>query len=199
MDKSVLMVLSGPSGVGKDTIVEEYTRRYGDMIHSISSTTRERLGEEKEGVDYYFISVEEFERRIERGDFLEYAEVHGNYYGTSKEVVTRLMGEGKNVLLEIDPQGAMQVRKSMDEAVLVFIYPPSLRELERRIRERKRDTPEQIELRLRNATAELQHMQSYDYAIENKDIGLAVEQLHTVLMAEQLRAFRVRQNWDPEK
>ncbi len=199
MPPGVLMVLSGPSGVGKGTIVAEYGRKYGDMVPSISSTTREKRVGEEEGVHYYFITPEEFERRIARDAFIEYAQVHGHYYGTSKEAVREQLFAGKNVLLEIDPQGAVQVKEKMkkrgEEAVLVFIYPPSRQELEKRLRLRATETPDQIELRLKNAFAELNRIHSYDYAIENKDVQLAVEQLHTVLVAEQLRAFRVERSW----
>jgi len=150
-----LFVVAGPSGAGKGTLISELLRRYPTAWLSVSATTRKPRRDETEGVQYHFITESEFRRMIDGGDFLEWAEVHGNRYGTLRSEVERRLAEGRDVVLEIDPQGAFQVKELMPEAVLVFIIAPSMDELERRIRGRGAETDEQVRTRLETAEREL--------------------------------------------
>ena len=187
MPKGALIIISGPSGAGKGTLVDRLVARVPHLWVSVSATTRAPRPGEVPGEDYVFLSAEEFARRIASGDFLEWAEVHGNRYGTLRTEVEARLAEGRDVILEIDPQGALQVKELMPEAVLVFIIAPSLDELERRIRTRGAETDEQIRMRLATAMRELELVESYDHVVENDDVARAtdelvalIESLHTV-------------------
>jgi len=177
MPKGALIIISGPSGAGKGTLVDRLVARVPRLWVSVSATTRAPRPGEVPGEDYIFISSEEFSRRIEAGDFLEWAEVHGNRYGTLRSEVEARLAEGRDVILEIDPQGALQVKELMPEAVLVFIIAPSLDELERRIRTRGAETDEQIRTRLATAVRELELVECYDHVVENDDVARATDEL----------------------
>lgn len=177
MPKGALIIISGPSGAGKGTLVDRLVARVPHVWVSVSATTRSPRPGEVPGEDYIFISAEEFSRRIEEGDFLEWAEVHGNRYGTLRSEVEARLAEGRDVILEIDPQGALQVKELMPEAVLVFIIAPSLDELERRIRTRGAETDEQIRTRLATAVRELELVECYDHVVENDDVARATDEL----------------------
>ena len=177
MPPGVLFIISGPSGAGKGTLVDRLVARVPDVRVSVSATTRAPRPGEVEGEDYLFISPEEFDRRIAGGDFLEWAEVHGNRYGTLRSAVQRHLDAGSDVILEIDPQGARQVKEQMPESVLVFITAPSLEELERRIRHRGAETDEQIRTRLETAERELRLVGTYDHVVENDDVAQAADRL----------------------
>jgi guanylate kinase len=164
---SLLIVVSGPSGSGKGTLCQMLREDLPELSYSVSLTSRPLRGNEQNGVEYYFVSKEEFLRLIDAGEFLEWAEVYGNYYGTLRSTVEVSLHEGKDVLLEVDVQGAQSVKKAFPEAVLIFIMPPSLDELNKRICGRGTDTPEAIDLRLRCAPDELQAAKKYDYIIYN--------------------------------
>lgn len=185
MPKGSLIVISGPSGAGKGTLVDRLVARVPRLWVSISATTRAPRPHEVDGEDYYFISAEEFAARIEAGEFLEWAEVHGNRYGTLAATVGQRLEQGIDVILEIDPQGALQVKNLMPEAVLVFIIAPSMEELERRIRARGAETNEQIKTRLATAVRELQLVETYDHVVENDDVARATDEL--VAIIESLR------------
>lgn len=172
-----LVIISGPSGAGKGTLVERLVTRVPGLWVSVSATTRRPRPGETDGVDYYFLTSEEFDRRIAAGDFLEWAQVHGNRYGTLRSSVEAKMAEGRDVILEIDPQGALQVKALMPEAVLVFIIAPSFAELERRIRSRGAETDEQIKTRLATAVHELELVGDYDYVVENDEVSRATREL----------------------
>jgi len=172
-----LIIVSGPSGAGKGTLVERLAARVPRVWVSVSATTRAPRPGEVDGEDYFFLSGEEFDRRIAAGDFLEWAEVHGNRYGTLRSAVEEKMAEGRDVVLEIDPQGAFQVKEAIPGALLVFILAPSLDELERRIRLRGAETDEQVRRRLETAVRELELVGSYDYVIENDDVSQAADTL----------------------
>ncbi|MDI6900296.1 MAG: guanylate kinase [Anaerosomatales bacterium] len=172
-----LIIVSGPSGAGKGTLVERLEARVPRVWVSVSATTRAPRPGEVDGEDYFFLSPEEFDRRLASGDFLEWAEVHGNRYGTLRSAVEERMAEGRDVVLEIDPQGAFQVKDAMPHASLVFIVAPSLDELERRIRRRGAETDEQVRRRLATAVRELELVGSYDYVIENDDVSQATDKL----------------------
>ena len=178
-----LSVLSGPSGVGKGTLRENALADMEGLVYSISCTTRKPRAGERDGVEYRFIAESDFEDRIKRGLFLEHARVHGAYYGTLKEDVERERDAGRDVLLEIDVQGALQVRIAVPDAVLLFVAPPSLEELERRLRERGTEDEEKLRLRLRNAEHELAQSGKYDHVIVNDRLEDASAELRKIILA----------------
>ena len=181
--KRVLFVFSGPSGVGKGTLKAKLIEEFGEEIaFSVSATTRGPREGEIDGKDYFFITRQEFEARIANQDFLEHAEFAGNLYGTPKPYVVKLLEQGKNVLLEIEVQGAMQVKASMPECVSVFILPPSEEELEHRLRGRGTETEEKVLARLETAKRELKFADRYDYRVVNNDLDTAYAELRAIYM-----------------
>ncbi len=186
--KGTLMVVSGPAGVGKGTIVKSACEKAKGNIHlSISATTRNPRPIDKEGVTYYFKTKEEFQSMIEHNEVLEWAEYVGNYYGTPRKPVEEALSKGVDVILEIEVQGAMQIKKNFPGAVLTFVAPPSREELENRLRGRGTETEEQILSRLKTAEGELSRMNEYDYIVVNDQIEQASEDLLTILRAEKLK------------
>ncbi len=183
----LLVVLSGPSGVGKSTICGELVTKHPGITISTSMTTRPSRPGEKEGEDYFFVTREEFEQRIKDGYFLEWARVHGNYYGTPYDKVREKMAEGWDVLLEIDVQGALQVRNVFKEAVLIFVAPPSWQELETRIKERGTEEGEVVNERLRVACEEMKACSSYDYLVVNESLEEVVDKVASIVIAERCR------------
>ncbi len=182
-----LIVISGPSGVGKGTVLRGLLAADVGTRRCVTCTTRERTDDEVEGKDYFFLSEQEFRSRIDQGFFLEFAHVHLNFYGTPLAGVQELRDQGLDVLLEIDVQGGLTVKGKVPDAVLVFIVPPSYAELERRLRDRKRDSEESILKRLENARGEIQQISRYEYLVVNDEIESAVERLHAIVIAERLR------------
>ena len=190
MAKGFLLVISGPSGSGKGTVCNELLKNNKDIIFSVSTTTRKaRVGEE-DGINYFFIDEEEHKRMVENDEFLENAQVHGNYYGTPKKFVFDSIDQGKVVLLEIDVQGALQVEAKYNEAVTVFLLPPSMEELENRITKRGTETLESIRLRMKNAYDEIGLLDQYDYLVLNDDVELAVEKVESIIRGERLKVKR---------
>ena len=179
--KARLFVIAAPSGAGKTTLVKALTTRNPELRFSISYTTRPKRRNEAHGVDYLFVDKEEFDRLRDSGALLESAEVFDNFYGTSRDQVRKHLAEGRHVILEIDWQGARQVRTAMPECVTVFILPPTREELERRLRSRGTDTDEVIERRLRDALSDMSHWDEFDYVIFNDDLDQAVADLEAVL------------------
>ena len=182
--RGVLFVFSGPSGVGKGTLKAKLFEEFaGRIAYSVSATTRGPREGEADGKDYFFISRQEFERRVKNNEFLEHAEFAGNCYGTPRAYVEKLLDSGMNVVLEIDVQGALQVMKSMPECVSVFILPPSFEELEHRLRGRGTETEEKVRERLETAKRELPYAPQYDYQIVNGgDIEAAYQSLREVFL-----------------
>jgi guanylate kinase len=190
--KALMIVVSAPSGAGKSTLCNRLVADFPNIVYSVSCTTRPPRGTEQNGVEYYFLSKEEFLQRVERGDFLEYAEVHGNYYGTLAETVLSAMDAGNHVLLDIDVQGAAQVRERavsypenhpLRSGFLdIFILPPSLEELERRLRGRGTDSEAVIQTRLQNARRELAEADHYRYRIVNDDLDTAYNELRSIIL-----------------
>lgn len=181
-----LFVISGPSGTGKGTICKELLKEIGNEF-SVSMTTRSPREGEVDGKDYYFVTREEFLANIEAGNFLEYATVFDNLYGTPKDMVLNRLERGRNVILDIDVQGGLQVKKAMPEAILVFILPPSLAELRRRLEGRGTETAEKIECRLGQALNEIRLIGEYDYYIVNENIDEAVALAKDIMAAEAAR------------
>ncbi len=188
--KGVLLVLSGPSGAGKGTVCHEMRKRLENMKYSISATTRKPRVIEREGREYFFLSKEEFEEKIKDGKFLEYALVYDNYYGTPRDYVEDILNQGYDCILEIDPQGAMQIKEKMEDAVFIFIAPPSMEELKKRLTFRGTEKPEEIAKRLGNAEREFKNMPNYDYVIINDKIEDAVREVEAIITAEKLRTSR---------
>lgn len=179
-----LFVIAAPSGAGKTTIVGKLVARNPELRFSISYTTRKRRRTEVDGADYLFVDIAEFAALRERGELLEHAEVFDNFYATSRSQVEQHLDGGHNVILEIDWQGARQVRESMPECVTIFVMPPSLRELERRLRDRRTDKPEVIERRLRDALDDMSHWEEFQYVIINDDLEQAVAALNNVICGQ---------------
>ncbi|MBU0946864.1 MAG: guanylate kinase [Proteobacteria bacterium] len=190
--KGQLFILSAPSGAGKTTLLKKVMAQLSGLAFSISHTTRPPRSGEKNGIDYHFVSVAEFQVMRDQGLFLEWAEVHGNFYGTSRPAVMKQLEQGQDIILDIDVQGAAIIAKDTTvAAVSVFIAPPTLAELERRLRGRGTDSNETIELRLHNAARELEAAPDYDYLVINDSLEEAAATLRAVIIAERSRSHRL--------
>jgi len=191
------MVVSGPSGAGKTTLcrrlIEHADARASDpgIAFSVSTTTREPRREEREGRDYHFVDGTTFDRMIEEDTFLEWATVHGERYGTSREAVQKQMRAGKDVILDIDVQGGRQVRQAAPDAVLVFVLPPSFEELRRRLSERGSESKSALRRRMDNARREIEELDRYDYVVINDEVDRAVRRLRSIRRAEKCRVDRI--------
>lgn len=188
--KGVLLVVSGPSGAGKGTICQMLREKLPDLGYSVSVTTRQPRTGEVDGVNYFFKTVDQVKEMIAAGELLEYAEVYGNYYGTPRKYVMDLLESGKDVLLEIDIQGALQIKQRFPEGVFVFIVPPSLDELSTRIYKRGTDSEEAIKRRMASAASELTYAAEYDYIIVNDIAEKAAGKVLTIMEAERYRVAR---------
>ena len=189
--RGMLIVLSGPSGSGKGTIIKSLLQQREDTVLSISVTTRAPRPGEKDGTHYFFRTRPEFEKMISENALLEYAEYNGNYYGTPEDAITSWLNQGKNVLLEIEVQGAEKVMDFRSDLVSIFITIPSMTELERRLRERGTETEEKIHGRMEIARRELTRAFRYDYVVLNDQVDLAVQRINTIIDAEQMRYSRM--------
>lgn len=191
--RGLMLVLSSPSGAGKSTIARLLLndKEKLELALSVSVTTRPRRPSEIEGVHYHFISVREFERLRDSDELIEWAEVHGNFYGTPREAAENALADGQDMLFDIDWQGALQLQEKMKgDVVSIFILPPSMADLKQRLHRRAEDTEEVIEMRLRNARNEIERWRSYDYVIVNKDLDRAYNQVQSIVTAERLRRDR---------
>lgn len=194
-EKGVLFVLSGPSGVGKGTVRKALFEKDINLQYSISATTRKPREGEKDGIDYFFKSKQEFELMIEQNKLLEWAEFVGNYYGTPIDYVRETLEQGKDVMLEIEVQGAMQVRNAFPEAVLIFLIPPSLEELKNRIIGRGTETESIVKDRLDTAKVEIEMMNAYDYVVVNDQVENACDRVRAIVQAEHYRRDRVEASY----
>lgn len=191
-NRGLLIVISGPSGAGKGTICKALLEKRDDLFISVSATTRSPRAGEVDGVNYHFLTKEDFIARVEKNDFLEYANVHGNMYGTPKFKVEEMLAEGKNVILEIDIQGALKVKENFSEGVFIFILPPSMEELKHRIIKRGSETEESLMTRFKNAYQEINYVSKYNYAVVNDTVENAVNKIENILAAEKCRVDRIQ-------
>lgn len=189
-DRSLLLVLSAPSGTGKTTLARRLCADFPTSLFSVSATTRKPRGREQDGVDYHFVSEARFRELVQDDQFVEWAEVHGHFYGTPREPVERMAAEGGLVLFDIDVQGGEQVKARYPEAVTVLVLPPSYEELARRLRSRGTDPNAVVERRLLAAQAEIRRAKSYDYCLVNDDLERAYTELKSIVVAERLRCRR---------
>ncbi|MCL1854968.1 MAG: guanylate kinase [Clostridia bacterium] len=188
--KGMLLIISGPSGTGKGTLVKKLMNSDPSMLFSCSATTRPARADEIEGVDYHFVDEAEYERLLLQDAFLEHATVHGHRYGTLKKEVYASLAQGRNVLLDIDPQGAIRVMEQEEDYVSIFMLPPSFSALKVRLHTRNTDDPAEIERRLQTAREEIKNIGRYQYAVVNDDLELAFTQLQSIVNAEKQRTNR---------
>ncbi len=189
-DNGLLLVLSGPSGVGKGTVCSALRQRMKDIVYSVSVTTRAPRAGEVDGVNYFFRTKQEFERMIEQDELLEWAEYVGNYYGTPRRFVEETLASGRDVILEIEVQGAMQVKRKFPQGIFLFLAPPDLEELKNRIVGRGTENEEAVRKRMEAALAELELMNQYDYVVVNDEVGQACRRIEAIIIAEHLRKDR---------
>lgn len=185
--RGILFIISGPSGVGKGTIKKAVLPRVGDLLESISATTRKPRINEEHGREYFFLTEEEFKTWIQQDKFIEWANVYSNMYGTPREFVIKKLEQGKDVLLEIDIQGALQVKATMPEGVFIFIAPPAIEDLIDRLCNRDQDSPESISARLAASEREMSYMPLYDYVVINDDLAEAVIKTEAIIIAERCK------------
>ncbi len=193
--EGLLFVVSAPSGAGKTTLCRAVTDAQENVRHSISYTTRKPRPGELDGRDYYFVTEDRFREMIGAGDFAEWAEVHSNFYGTSRRVLDGMRGEGIDIILDIDTQGAKQIKTKYDQAVFIFVMPPSLEVLEERLHNRKSDHENEIKKRMLRARDEIKDYVMYDYVIVNRDFDRALVELRSIITAERSRTRMIDHTW----
>ena len=193
MRRGLLFIVTAPSGAGKTTILDRLLEIFPDMEYSISVTTRPPREGEKDGVDYFFVAREEFERKIAEEEFLEYATVYSNYYGTRKSFIESRLDEGRDVILDIDVQGAINIKSMRYPAVYIYIIPPTMAELRGRLEGRKTDSREVVEERLSKAAEETSLYREYDYVVVNDDLDGAVDTMRAIAVAEKCRPSRMKE------
>lgn len=192
--KGLLLVVSGPSGAGKGTICKELISKNDDIKLSVSATTRKPRNGEVHGVNYFFIEKEKFEEMIDNVEFLEYAQIYDNFYGTPKAAIIECLENGQDVVLEIEMQGAKQIKEVYPEGVFIFVLPPSLEELKNRIVGRGTETKEEIEKRFSCAFEEINQIVNYDYFVVNKDVTKSVKEVESIILAEKNKVNRYKDN-----
>ncbi len=190
-NSGLLIVISGPSGVGKGTVCKHLRKKMPQLVYSVSVTTRAPRKGEKDRVNYFFKTVQEFKQMIREGQLIEWAQYVGNYYGTPREFVERTLKDGHDVILEIDVQGALQVKKAYPNAVFIFLLPPTTDELRKRIEHRGTESQKVLNQRLQAAAKEYEFLDRYDYVVINDEVEQACERIQSIIVAEHLRADRI--------
>jgi len=190
-EKSILFILSGPSGVGKGTVRQRLFEQETHLKYSVSATTREKRAGEQEGIDYFYTTKEQFEAMIQNGELLEHAQYVENYYGTPRAYVEEQLEKGNDVFLEIEVQGALQVKENFPEGVFIFLFPPSLEELKNRIIGRGTESDELVRNRLKEAEKEIRMMSEYDYVVVNDDVDQAVQKVKAIITSEHCKRERI--------
>jgi len=193
--RGILFIISAPSGTGKTTLCKQLATNLPGLWHSISYTTRKPRPGEKDGQDYYFIGEETFRELVARNEFVEWAHVYGHLYGTPWKSLTEKIDQGIDVLLEIDVQGAMQVKKRFEDSVSIFILPPSMTVLRARLKARASDTPEEIQRRLHKVKEEVWSYREYSYIVRNEDLGRSLHDLESIFWSERLKTKRLNMMW----
>jgi guanylate kinase len=193
--KGLLFVVSAPSGAGKTTLCKELVALVPGLRHSVSYTTRKPRPGEQHGREYFFIEEPAFQDMVQRNEFAEWAPVYGHLYGTPRSALTAMMDQGVDVLLEIDPQGAMQIKKRFDDAIYIYIMPPSLDTLRVRLQNRAGDSPEEIQRRLQKAKEEIWSYREYYYIVRNEDMKQALRELEAIVLAERIKTKRLNIGW----
>lgn len=191
MQKGILIVISGPSGTGKGTICKALAQKKTYWI-SVSATSRKPRTGEVDGLNYFFLTIDDFKNKILQKDFLEHAEVYGNYYGTPKSKVMNKLESGNDVILEIDIQGALKIKETFPEGIFIFVLPPSMEELKKRITERGSETAESLMTRFSSAYKELNYISKYNYAVVNTTVESAVNKIESIIVAEKCRVDRIQ-------
>jgi guanylate kinase len=186
----LLYVISGPSGVGKSTLIKNALKSLNGFDFSVSYTTRPKRDGETEGIDYFFVDEKTFFEMRDKNEFLEWAKVHGNYYATSKSFVEKKLKECRGLVLDVDVQGALNIQKKYEEAIYIFILPPSIKDLEKRLKNRGTETAEIMQIRLNNAKWEMSKIDNFDYIVVNHEVSESSQQLTSILVAEQLKRER---------
>jgi guanylate kinase len=186
----ISLVISAPSGAGKTTIIKQLLEKDASLQFSVSTTTRPRRDGEVDGKCYHFINTERFEKMIEDDEFIEWAEVHGNYYGTTKKEVDRILQTGHTPIFDVDIQGTKALKKNLSDGVFVLIVPPSLNVLEQRLRDRKTESEDQIRIRLQNASEEIKNYKLFDYIVKNTTVDAALNNIEAIISAEKCRINR---------
>ena len=193
--KGSIFIVSAPSGTGKTTLCKQVIRKVDNIRPSVSFATRQPRSGEIPDEDYCFVSEEEFRAMVDRGDFVEWARVHGNFYGTSRRKLEELISAGYDVLLDIDTQGAQQIRKAFNNAVYIFILPPSMKELKHRLEGRMSNSAEDMNRRLERAVDEMREYKMYDYVIVNDIIETSLKKLEAIIISERLRSSKIDPHW----
>lgn len=192
-ERGSLIVVSGPSGCGKGTVIQEFLKKHKDAWLSISCTSRKPRPGDEEGVTYYFLTKEEFEQKIDEGGFLEFALYNGNFYGTPKEHIEEKLCNGIDVILEIEVQGALKVKEIVPEAICIFIMPPTMKELKKRLVGRKTESKDKVLERFKRAYQEINELALYNYVVTNDEIKNAVEKMSAILISEKCRVDRIEE------
>jgi len=197
--RGILFIISAPSGSGKTTLCKQITANVPGLWHSISYTTRKPRPGEVEGQDYYFLDEDAFRQMIDRNEFVEWAQVYGTLYGTPRKMLSEKMEQGIDVLLEIDVQGARSVKKKFEDAVYIFILPPSFDTLRARLQNRAGDSPDEIQRRLQKAKEEVWSYREYYYIVRNDDLAQSLKELESIFLAERIKTKRLNMTWLEEK
>jgi guanylate kinase len=191
--KSLLVVLSGPSGVGKDAVLDRMKSQDRSLHFAVTATTRLRRSEEVDGVNYYFVSRDRFQQMVSDGELLEWAEVYGNHYGVPRQQVEQALEGGRDVVVKVDVQGAMTIKRAMPKALLIFLVAPSIEEMKKRLRERRTESAEDMERRIATADYEMSQRDQFDYVVVNDEVGRAVAEIEKIIRMEKRKMNQVGQ------